>query len=98
MALVGVFAARLNDGRRTVTSGSRFFAAAGDDSVQALVLALRAADLTLATGFRKLRVEWLGDTERPIVFHTHVIEMYQGAIDNLVAAPRQAIKLVRGQP
>jgi hypothetical protein len=76
----------------------RFFAAAGEDSVQALVLALRAADLTLATGFRKGRVEWLGDTERPIFFHTHVIEMYQGAIDNLLAALREAIKLVEDSP
>ena len=76
----------------------RFFAAAGEDSVQALVLALRAADVKLATGFRTVRVEWLGDTERPIFFHTHVIEMYQGAIDNLVAALRQAIKLVEDSP
>lgn len=76
----------------------RFFAAAGEDSVQALVLALRAADLELATGFRKLPVEWLGDTERPIFFHTHVIEMYQGAINNLVASLRQAIELVEDYP
>ena len=76
----------------------RLFAAAGEDSVQALVLALRAADLMLSTGFRKVQVEWLGDTERPIFFHTHVIEMYQGAIDNLVAALGQAIKLVEGNP
>jgi hypothetical protein len=53
----------------------RFFAAAGVDSVQALILALRAADLKLATGYRNLQVEWLGDAERPIFFHTHVIEM-----------------------
>ena len=52
----------------------------------------------LATGFRKARVEWLGDTERPIFFHTHVIEMYQGAIDNLLAAIRQAIKLIEHNP
>jgi hypothetical protein len=76
----------------------RFFAAAGEDSVQALVLALRAADVELATGFRNGQVEWLGDVERPIFFHTHVIDMYQGAIDNLLAAVRQAIKLVEDNP
>jgi len=36
--------------------------------------------------------------ERPTFFHTHVIEMYQGAIDNLLAAVRQAIKLVEDNP
>src|SRR5262245_42868735 len=54
----------------------RLFAAAGEDSVQALVLALRAADVTLASEFRNTRVEWLGDAERPIFFHTHLIDMY----------------------
>jgi len=30
--------------------------------------------------FRKTRVEWLGDAERPIFFHTHLIDMCQGIV------------------
>jgi len=76
----------------------RFFAAAGVDSVQALILALRAADLKLATGYLNLLFNDPANTERPIFFHTHVIEMYQAAIENLLAALRQAIKVVEDNP
>jgi len=72
----------------------RLLAAAGEDSVQALILALRLADIELGSRSGKAQVEWLGDAERPIFFHTHLIDMYQGAIDNLLAALRKAIAVI----
>jgi hypothetical protein len=76
----------------------RFFAAAGEDSLQALIIAMRAADVKLAEFGGGEKVAWLGDKERPIFFHTHLIDMYQGAIDNLLAGLRKAIDVIEGAP
>ena len=48
--------------------------------------------------FRKTRVEWLGDAERPIFFHTHLIDMCQGAVANLLMALRKAIAVIEHDP
>jgi hypothetical protein len=51
---------------------------AGQDAVQALVLALRGIEALLV--YRAQRVggviDWLGELERPIFAHTFIVEAY----------------------
>ena len=79
---------------------TRLIAAAGEDSVQALILALRAADVEFAGVLKRIgaRVEWLSDVERPIFFHTFMIDMYEDAVVNLLAALRKALAVIEGAP
>jgi hypothetical protein len=71
-------------------------AAAGQDAVQALVLALRGIEALLM--YRAQRVggviDWLGELERPIFAHSFFTEAYEAAIANLVEGLKLAQELI----
>jgi hypothetical protein len=71
-------------------------AAAGQDSVQALVLALRGIEATLQSRAKRARgtIEWLGETERPIFAHTFLTSIYESALANLVDGLKLACELI----
>jgi hypothetical protein len=68
----------------------------GEDSVQTIVLALRCVENFLVRESKKSggRVAWANDSERPIFFHTHVVEMYEAAITNLLDALKRALRWI----
>jgi hypothetical protein len=70
--------------------------APGEDSVQALVLALRLAEMELRTRARRARgqIDWLGDQERPILAHSFFLEMYEAALQNLVHGLKLALDMI----
>ncbi|MFZ5896009.1 MAG: DUF6968 family protein [Myxococcota bacterium] len=59
----------------------KVFSAAGEDSVQALVLALRAIEAALLARAKDAggTIEWLGELERPVFAHTFFVEAYEAA-------------------
>jgi hypothetical protein len=69
---------------------------AGEDSVQALVLALRLAEEELRARARQARgqVDWLGDRERPILAHTFFLEAHEAALENLAHGLKLALELI----
>ncbi len=71
----------------------KVLATAGEDSVQALVLALNAVELTLLARAKSARgeIDWLGEREKPIFAHTFFTVAYEAAIVNLV----EGLKLAR---
>ena len=71
-------------------------AAAGQDSVQALVLALRGIEAMLVQRARRAGgvIEWLGELERPVFAHTFFAEAYEAAIVNLVEGLKLAQELI----
>ncbi len=70
--------------------------AAGEDSVQAMVLALRAIEAALLVRAKHAggTVDWLGELERPIFAHTFFVEAYEAAIANLVEGLKLAHELI----
>ena len=71
-------------------------AAAGEDSVQALVLTLRAVEVSLLSQAKRAGggVDWLGELECPMFAHTVFIEAYESAIANLVEGLKLARELI----
>jgi Domain of unknown function (DUF6968) len=71
-------------------------AAAGQDSVQALVLALRGIEALLVYRAQRLGgvIEWLGELERPVFAYTFFAEAYEAAIANLVEGLKLAQELI----
>jgi hypothetical protein len=71
-------------------------AAAGEDSVQALVLALRGIEAVLLSRSKRAGgvVDWLGDRERPVFAHTFIVEICESAIANLADGLRLACELI----
>lgn len=70
--------------------------AAGEDSVQAMVLALRGIELTLQSRAKRAggTIDWLGEDERPIFAHTLFMTIYEAALANLVEGLRVACELI----
>jgi hypothetical protein len=76
-----------------------FTPVAGEDSLQALVLALKYVTRVLPAEARRMsgRIEWLGEQERPVFADTFMLRAYEKAVSNLksglkLSAPaRQAI-------
>jgi len=75
---------------------SELSAAAGQDSVQALVLSLRAIEAVLLSRAQRASggIDWLGELERPIFAHTFFEQAYEAAIANLVEGLKLAQELV----
>jgi hypothetical protein len=71
-------------------------AAAGQDSVQAVILALRGIEGALQSSAKRAggTIDWLGDTERPVFAHTFFTSVYESAIANLVDGLRLACELI----
>lgn len=69
---------------------------AGEDSVQALVLAFRFVEAALKARGGKAggQIQWLGERERPIFAHTFLLETMEAAIKNLVDGLRAALDLL----
>jgi hypothetical protein len=69
---------------------------AGEDSLQTITIALLYVENFLVRESKKLggRVAWGDDSERPIFFHTHVVEMYEAAITNLLDALNRALRWI----
>lgn len=74
----------------------KVLAAAGEDSVQALVLVMRDLEETLLSRAKRAsgEIDWLGETERPVFAHTFFTEAYEAAIANLVEGLKLARELV----
>jgi len=74
---------------------SQLITTAGGDSMQAMILALRAVENRLQLEGRRAggAIEWLGEAERPIFAHTFLLEMYERAVHNLVDGLRVALGL-----
>lgn len=74
----------------------RFQAVPGEDSLQALVLALRYVEMTLRRQGRKAggRIEWAGDGERPVFAHSFFMDLMEHSVMNLVHGLKVAIDLV----
>lgn len=74
----------------------KFSAAAGEDSVQALVLALRGIEVWLLSQAKRAggKLDWLGELERPMFAHTFFTEAYAAAIANLVEGLQLACELI----
>jgi hypothetical protein len=69
---------------------------AGEDSLQALVLALKYVTRILPVEAKRVRgrVEWLGESERPVFADTFLLRGYEQAVSNLKAGLRLALPLV----
>ena len=74
-----------------------FTPVAGEDSLQALVLALQYVTRTLPVQAKRMRgrVEWLGEKERPVFADTFRLQLYAKAVSNLERGLRLALPLVR---
>jgi hypothetical protein len=72
-------------------------AVAGEDSLQALVLALKLVTRTLPAEAKRMRgrVEWLGEHERPVFPDTFMLRAYERAVSNLVSGLKLALPLVK---
>ena len=75
---------------------SKVIAAAGEDSVQALVLSLRLVESTLFSRAKRAGgiVDWLGENERSIFSDTFFSQAYEAAIANLVEGLKLAQELI----
>ena len=74
----------------------QFTPVAGEDSVQAVVLALQYLTRMLPLEAKRVggRVDWLGDSERPVFAGTFMLHAYEKAVINLVSGLRLAFPLV----
>lgn len=74
-----------------------FTAVAGEDSLQALVLALKFVTQVLPVEAKRMRgrVEWLGEHERPVFADTFMLRAYEKAVSNLKGGLRLAVPLVK---
>jgi hypothetical protein len=75
-----------------------FKAVAGEDSLQALVLALELVERTLPAKAKRAggRVEWLAERERPVFAGTFTLRIYEKALANLRSGLRIVVPLVEG--
>ena len=66
---------------------------AGEDSLQALALALRFVERVLPAEARRLRgtVEWLGERKWPVFGGSDILEAQENAISNLTTALAEAL-------
>jgi hypothetical protein len=74
-----------------------FFSTAGEDSLQAFTCALQGVEGHFQRHNSRRgtpKVEWAGDTERPIFARTFFVEMYEHAINNLLAGVRFALLVI----
>ncbi len=71
---------------------------AGEDSLQALVLALEFVTKILPFQAKKAggKIEWLGERERPVFANTFLFEMYETALSSLVVGIQAGLRLLEG--
>ncbi len=69
---------------------------AGEDSLQALVLALEYVTRSLPAAARRAggHIEWLGERERLVFASTFLLEMYENALSNVIEGIKGAIPLL----
>jgi hypothetical protein len=70
---------------------------AGEDSLQALVLALKYVTRVLPAEAKRMsgRIEWLGEHERPVFADTFMLRAYEKAVSNLKGGLKLALPLVK---
>ena len=69
---------------------------AGEDSLQALVLAFQFVTLTLPAEAERAggRIEWLGERESLVFAHTRLLNMASDALENLASGLTEAVGIL----
>ena len=80
----------------TGLGGRRLRSIAGEDSLQALVLAFQFVTLTLPVEAERAggRIEWLGERESLVFANTQLLNMTSGALANLVDGLTEAVHVL----